>query len=273
MQPPKESLTIATLKFLSSNTALVLVVLLLIGVGACTWDKILALVGISPHEPVPSREPTGPPAPSGSPAPSALFEEYPIVAADREAHPDETRDAVWVTFRHLPPKARPQWIARWNATPKFTPVGIETGVYRFPCQGDLARDYSELVAEYPYAIAPGQKTEKGLSDAYRAVTDPSRFTEPRVVRGDWLFLAGSGKASFAAGAKLRVTPVERERLLDEPLDVSATFGSPAPEVAHFLKAEAPLGPTRRWLEAHDGWGSNFARCAGGLKLGIPVVHN
>lgn len=194
-----------------------------------------------------------------------LFDEYPVVAGDVASHPDETRAALWVSFRHLSGAERSAAQAKWQ-TSRLRPLA--DGLYRLDCSGPSAAAFGRVLARYPYAVAPGAATDPALAAAYRRVAGTSPF-RVCVVRGEWLIAALADEPATAQWLGVQTSPSSAEQYLDAVVTNDTALTPFAPELRG--RVAVPPTITRRALEAADGSGlSLFVRWATATGVGVPV---
>lgn len=230
----------------------------------------LAVLGLSAYYPcklcVSVRVETDgpPPAPPADP-PHRLFDEYPAVVADQNAHPVAARSAVWLTVRHLTGPERAAAVAAWRASPAVR-AEVAAGLFRLELRGPAVAVVERVLARYPYAVAPGERTDADLTAAYRRATGTNRF-RVCVVRADWLAAA---LAAEPAADRLGVTtsPADADRYRDTVVSSAAVRAVFPPDGRGRV---APAAVPRRVLEAADGGGlSLFVRWATAAGAGVPV---
>jgi hypothetical protein len=225
--------------------------------------KILVSVQILPAEPAAA-------ASHADPAPPAyrLFDEYPHVVADQQSNPAETTSAVWVSFRHLPSDEQAAALAPWKKATHLHPLKAD-GLYRLECQRAVVGDLDRLLARYPYAVAPGERTDPILTVAYRRAAGTSRF-RVCVVRGDWLTAAFAADPPAAARVGLAASPATADRYLDATIPSDAVLAA-FPAESRGLAVAPPTVVTRRGLETADASGrSLFVRWATATGAGVPA---
>lgn len=237
--------------------------LVVIAVGAYYPVKVLSVqLGVQ-VQPTDSEKSSADPEPAVEPR---LFDEYPHAAADQDAHPSETRAALWISFRQLTGPERIAALAPWRAAPRMTPVA--DGLYRLECSGPTAAAITRLLKSYPYAIAPGEHTDAAFTEAYRRVAGCSPF-RVCVVRGDWLASALASESASADRLGVETSASAAERYLTATVSTKTVL-KPFPPVTRD-RVTAPSTVTRRALEAADGSGhSLFVRWATATGAGVPV---
>jgi len=267
----KLELAIEVVRFLRSNTLMIIVVVVVLSAGLIKLPDLIKMFHPFSTEAMGATEavPTTPATPKVAPAPAKasyrLFEEYPLVQTDMNAlTPQERARSILVSLRHLSPRERTAWSVRWTASPEAREIAPGSGIYRIPCSGAVAGEFLKLMKDYPYAVAPGSRTDPAYAASYRSVTEMAGFAVPVVVRGDWLFVAGLDSPRFALHCLLAAEPAEVEGWQSEPLDAEWMFGED-PERGRSLMAGRP---TRPGLETKTGMGSPFVRWAQGAGLAV-----
>ena len=204
---------------------------------------------------------------TAEPRPHRLFDEYPDLVADQVRHPAETEAAVWVSFRHVPPADLADQLSLWGSGALGPAVAV--GLYRLDCSGHRAEAMKEILARYPYAVAPVSAAGREAMNAYLSATAETPF-RVSVVRGDWLAAAFAGRPDAAREFGVTATPADAERygrttvsaeclLAPFPADVRGNI--PCPDA----------GVTRRELESADETGQSlFARWARTSGVAVPV---
>ncbi len=268
----KLELAIEVVRFLRSNTLMIIVIVIVVSAGIIKLPDLIkmfhpfgpgATAGTEPTAPVTLATPKAAPAPAK--ASYRLFEEYPLVQSDMNSLTPRVRAcSIWVSLRHLSPRERAAWSVRWSSAPEAREIAPGTGIYRIPCSGAVAGEFQKLMKDYPYAVAPGSRTDPAMAASYCSVGEMAGFAVPVVVRGDWLFVAGLDSPRFALHCLLAAEPAEVEAWRSEPLDVEWMFGED-PEWGRSLMAGRP---TRRGLETKTGMGSPFVRWAQGAGLAV-----
>lgn len=174
----KLELAIEVVRFLRSNTLMIIVVVVVLSAGLIKLPDLIKMFHPFSTEAMGATEavPTTPATPKVAPAPAKasyrLFEEYPLVQTDMNAlTPQERARSILVSLRHLSPRERTAWSVRWTASPEAREIAPGSGIYRIPCSGAVAGEFLKLMKDYPYAVAPGSRTDPAYAASYRSVTE------------------------------------------------------------------------------------------------------
>jgi hypothetical protein len=196
-----------------------------------------------------------------------LFSEYPLAAADIAAHPIETRSALWVSFQHIPVSGRVAAFTPWRPVARLHSLDAD-GFYRLDCRGPVMGHINRLLSGYPYAIAPGEKIDSTLADAYRQVSEKSPF-RVCIVRGDWLLAALAGEPTVSQYFGPDIPSKHASEYLEAMIPTDVIM-APFPAGSR-SQVTAPTLINHRELEKADQGGhSLFVRWAMASGAGIPV---
>ena len=205
-----------------------------------------------------------------TPVTRTLFGEYPAVLADQAANPKLRDTTIYISLWHLDQKRIASVSAVWQNCRCLTVVPGCNDLYRVTCTGATVQAFRNLTEHYPYALAPGEKTDLNCANAYWEVVRPSTFGNP-VIRGDWFAANAHREPVVNEAFQLHADESKLAQYLDESLDLDDMFFGRGDAARILISTKPSLmsveSITRRAVEAKQNGDSLFVRWAVSTRCG------